>query len=75
MPVDVMTDDRAGRILAPACKLSTTRASDTNFRCFEKTYTGSATTYRNYLVEKLQEIFSPKAILIYKMYWLLCRNW
>ncbi|MEN8548154.1 PilC/PilY family type IV pilus protein [Acinetobacter soli] len=53
MPVDVMTNDRAGRILAPACKLSTTRASDTNFRCFEKTYTGSATTYRNYLVEKI----------------------
>lgn len=53
MPVDIMTKDRAGRILAPACKLSTTKASDTSNQCFEKGYAGSATTYRGYLVEKV----------------------
>ena len=53
MPVDVMTKDRAGRILAPACKLSTTKASDTSNQCFERGYAGSATTYRDYLVEKV----------------------
>lgn len=53
MPVDVMTKDRAGKILAPACKLSTTRASDKTNQCFEKGYAGSATTYRDYLVDKV----------------------